>query len=66
MVETELAEELDDLLDDDYFWEDDFEPEPEVHYQFQCCTGCHTFKLLFGHLSVVSLISFTTAEFNTQ
>lgn len=30
VVETELAEELDDLLDDDYFWEDDFEPEPEV------------------------------------
>ncbi len=66
MVETELAEELHDLLDDDSFWEDDFEPEPEVHCQFQWCTGCHMFNLLFGHLSVVSLISFTRAEFNTQ
>jgi hypothetical protein len=37
-----------------------------VHCQFQWCTGCHMFNLLFGHLSVVSLISFTRAEFNTQ
>lgn len=30
MIEDGLAEELEEHLDDDDFWEDDFEPEAEV------------------------------------
>lgn len=30
MIEDDLAEELGEHLDDDDFWEDDFEPEAEV------------------------------------
>lgn len=29
-MEVEIAEEIDDHLDDDDFWEDDLEPEAEV------------------------------------
>jgi uncharacterized protein YciI len=30
VIEDDLAEELEEHLDDDDFWEDDFEPEAEV------------------------------------